>query len=227
MLKPGDVVLEMGGAKLDPTGYYEHPLYGRMLFALLFSDGRQPGDTMPVKVLRDGERLDLQLPLRAMRPEQDRVPPYVFGRGPDYVVVGGLVFEELTRPYLGAWGDWARRAPPRLLVAIDREPDEAGTEPQRIVLLSSVLPDAANLGYQELRDLIVERVNGRPVASLADVRRALAAPEGGFQVVDFVAGPGVHPRGPGRRGSPGRRRTPPPGLRGREARLRRALIPPY
>ena len=143
------------------------------------------------------------------------------------MVVGGLVFEELTRPYLGAWGDWARRAPPRLLVAIDREPDEAGTEPQRIVLLSSVLPDAANLGYQELRDLIVERVNGRPVASLADVRRALAAPERGFHVVDFVAGPGVHPRGPGRRGSPGRRRAPPPGLRGREARLGRALIPPY
>jgi len=190
VLMPGDVVLEMGGAKLDPTGYYEDPLYGRMLFALLFSDGRQPGDTMPVKVLRDGKRLDLQLPLRAMQPEEDRVPPYVFGRGPDYVVVGGLVFEELTRPYLGAWGDWARRAPPRLLVAIDREPDEAGTEPQRIVLLSSVLPDAANLGYQELRDLIVERVNGRPVASLADVRHALTAPEGGFQVVDFVAGQG-------------------------------------
>ena len=106
------------------------------------------------------------------------------------MVAGGLVFQELTRPYLGAWGDWARRAPPRLLVAIDREPDEAGKEPQRIVLLSSVLPDAANLGYQELRDLIVERVNGRPIASLADVRRALNAPERGFQVVDFVAGQG-------------------------------------
>ena len=191
VLKPGDVVLEMDGAKLDPTGYYEHPLYGRMLFALLFSDGRRPGETMPVKVLRDGERLDLQLPLRAMRPEQDRVPPYVFGRGPDYVVVGGLVFEELTRPYLGAWGDWARRAPPRILVAMDREPDDAGEEPKRIVLLSSVLPDAANLGYQELRDLIVERVNGRAVGSLADLRQAFAAPEGGFHVVEFVAGQGA------------------------------------
>jgi hypothetical protein len=191
VLKPGDVVLEMGGAKLDPTGYYEHPLYGRMLFALLFSDGRRPGETMAVKVLRDGQRLDLQLPLRAMRPEQDRVPPYVFGRGPDYVVVGGLVFEELTRPYLGAWGDWARRAPPRLLVAIDREPEDAGAEPTRIVLLSSVLPDAANLGYQELRDLIVERVNGRAVSSLADLRQAFASPQGGFHVVEFLAGQGT------------------------------------
>jgi hypothetical protein len=191
ILKPGDVVLEMGGAKLDPTGYYEHPLYGRMLFALLFSDGRKPGETMPVKVLRGGERLELQLPLRAMLPEQDRVPPYVFGRGPDYVIVGGLVFQELTRPYLGAWGDWARRAPPRLLVAIDREPVDAGAEPRRIVLLSSVLPDAANLGYQELRDLMVDRVNGQPVGSLADVRKALASPPGGYHVVEFTAGQGA------------------------------------
>jgi S1-C subfamily serine protease len=190
ILKPGDLVLEMDGAKLDPTGYYEHPLYGRMLFALLFSDGRPPGETMSVKVLRDGERLDLQLPLRAMRPEQDRVPPYVFGRGPDYVVVGGLVFQELARPYLGAWGDWARRAPPRLLVAIDREPDD-GAEPKRIVILSSVLPDAANLGYQELRDVMVERVNGRAVGSLADLRQAVAAPRDGFHVVEFVAGQGA------------------------------------
>ena len=143
---------------------------------------------MPVKVLRDGQRLDLQLPLRAMRPEQDRVPPYLYGRGPDYVVVGGLVFEELTRPYLGAWGDWARRAPPRLLVAIDREPEDVGAETRRIVLLSSVLPDAANLGYQDLRDLIVERVNGRPVGSLADLRQAFASPRGGFHVVEFLAG---------------------------------------
>ena len=189
MLKPGDVVLELGGAKLDPTGYYEHPLYGRMLFALLFSDGRRPGDTMPVRILRDGQRLDLQLPLRAMRPEQDRVPPYVYGRGPDYVVKGGLVFQELTRPYLASWGDWTRRAPPRLLVAIDRDADAGEDAPQqRIVLLSSVLPDVANLGYQELRDLIVERVNGRPVPNLAALREAFGSASSGFHVIELVSG---------------------------------------
>jgi hypothetical protein len=191
VLKPGDVVLELGGAKLDPTGYYEHPLYGRMLFALLFSDGLRPGDTMPVRILRDGRRLDLQLPLRAMRPEQDRVPPYVYGRGPDYVIEGGLVFEELTRPYLASWGDWSRRAPPRLLVAIDREPEDGGAEPGRIVLLSSVLPDSANLGYQALRDLIVERVNGHEVSSLAELRQAFASTASGFHVVEFLPGQGA------------------------------------
>ena len=189
VLKPGDVVLELGGVKLDPTGYYEHPLYGRMLFALLFTDGRRPGEAMPAKVLREGRHLELSLPLRAMRPEQDRVPPYVYGRGPDYLVEGGLVFQELTRPYLASWGDWTRRAPPRLLVAIDRdEEDEAAAAPRRLVLLSSVLPDSANLGYQELRDLIVERVNGRAVASLRELREAFRAPQAGFHVIDLLSG---------------------------------------
>jgi hypothetical protein len=189
VMRPGDVLLELGGVKLDPTGYFEHPLYGRMLFPLLFTDGRHPGDTMPVKVLRDGQRLDLTLTLKAMRPDQDRVPPYVFGRGPEYVIVGGLVFQELTRPYLAAWGDWTRRAPPRILVAIDRDNDEeAAGGPRRIVVLSSVLPDTANLGYQELRDQIVEKVNGKPIANLQDLRRAFATPSGGFHVVDFLAG---------------------------------------
>jgi hypothetical protein len=191
VLHPGDVVLELGGARLDPTGYYEHPLYGRMLFALLFSDGRRPGEAMPVKVLRDGKRLELELPLRAMRPEQDRVPPYVYGRGPDYVIKGGLVFQEVTRPYLASWGDWTRRAPPQLLVAIDREPDDALAEPKRLVLLSSVLPDAANLGYQQLRDLIVSRVNGRAIRDLAELREAFAAAPSGFHVIELLPGQGA------------------------------------
>jgi hypothetical protein len=190
VLRPGDVLLELGGARIDPTGYYEHPTYGRMLFALLFSDGRRPGESLPAKVLRDGERLDLTLPLVRMHPERDKVPPYVFGRGPDYVIAGGLVFQELTKPYLGAWGDWAHRAPPRLLVALDREARELTPESRRIVLLSTVVPDAANLGYEELHDLIVAKVNGRPIGGLDDVRAALARPEGAFHVVEFVPGQG-------------------------------------
>jgi hypothetical protein len=162
-----------------------------MLFALLFSDGHRPGETLDVRVLREGQRLNLTLPLRRMRAEQDKVPPYVFGRGPAFRIVGGLVFQELTRPYLAAWGDWSRRAPPRLLVALEREGAEPTEKAPRLVLLTSVLPDAANLGYQDLHDLIVERVNGRPIGSLSDLRAAVASPQGGFQVVEFLAGQGA------------------------------------
>lgn len=191
VLRPGDVILELGGAKIDAQGRYEHPIYGKMLMALLFTDGHGPGDTLVAKVLRDGQRLELPLELKRMPPEQEKVPPYEFGRGPGYVVVGGLVFQELTRPYLGAWGDWTRRAPPRLLVALDREgafPDAASP---RIVLLASVLPDAANLGFQDVRDAIVSKINGRPVGSLDDVRKAVRNPQGAFHVIELLPGQGA------------------------------------
>jgi hypothetical protein len=188
VLKPGDVVLAIGATALDPSGQYEHPLYGRMAFPLLFTDGRRPGDVLPLKILRDGQRQTVSLTLRRMLPDEDRVPPYVFGRGPDYAVVGGLVFQELSGPYMGTWGEGGRRAPPRLLIANDRDGMEPTPERPRIVLLTSVLPDSANLGYQDLRDVIVDKVNGLPIGSMDDLRRAFAKPQGPFHVVEFLAG---------------------------------------
>ncbi|HSB62011.1 MAG TPA: hypothetical protein VLI67_09845 [Vicinamibacteria bacterium] len=192
VLQAGDVVLEIAGRALDPTGQFEHPLYGRMAFPILLTDGRRPGDAVPMVVLRDGERRRVVVTLKAMPAEDDRIPPYVFDRGPDYAVVGGLVFQALSGPYLGTWGDWGRRAPPRLLVAFDREGMDPSPERPRIVLLTSVLPDPANLGYQDLRDFIVDTVNGRPVGSMDDLRGAFREPRGGFHVVEFV--PGQTPR---------------------------------
>lgn len=190
VLEPGDVLLEVAGHKLDPTGQFEHPTYGKLLFPILITDGARPGDTLRCRILRNGERRDALVVLRRMPSEDDKVPPYILGRGPDYVVAGGLVFQELTVPYLATWGDWARRAPTRLLVAYDREGAEPSALAPRLVLLSSVLPDPANLGYQDLRDLLVTSVNGVAIGSLSDLRRALAGPVGSFHVVEFLPGQG-------------------------------------
>ena len=38
-----------------------------------------------------------------------------------------------------------------------------------LVLLSQVLPDAYNIGYQELRSLAVDSVNGQRISRLSDV----------------------------------------------------------
>ena len=75
--------------------------------------------------------------------------------------------------------------------------------------------------------MMVERVNGQAVASLADLRQAFASPLGGFHVVEFVAGQGASRAGARRGGSRGGRGPPPRGLRSRAARLAGALNPPY
>ena len=190
LLEPGDVVLEVGRRKLDPTGQFEHPRYGKLLFPLLLTDGARPGDTLRFLILRAGERRDVDVVLKRMLPDEDKVPPYILGRGPDYLVAGGLVFQEMSVPYLSTWGDWMRRGPTRLLVAYDREGAEPTPEAPRIVLLSSVLPDPCNLGYQDLKDLIVTRVNGVPIGRLEDLKRAFAEPKGPFHVVEFIPGQG-------------------------------------
>jgi S1-C subfamily serine protease len=194
VLEDGDVVLAVGSVPLDVTGQFQHPLYGKLSFPLLITDGRAPGETLDFEILRNGERKTVAVPLKRMSPDEDRVPPFVLGRGPDYAVVGGLVFQEMTGSYLATWGaDWSRRAPPRLLIAYDRDGAEPTAEQPRIVLLTSVLPDAANLGYQDLRDLIVTKVNGVSVGSLAALREAFQHPQGDFDVIDLLPG-----QGPGR-----------------------------
>jgi PDZ domain len=190
VLEVGDVILEIAGVPLDPSGQFEHPLYGRQSFGLLLTDGRGPGDTLAMRILRGGERKTVSMVLTRMPTDADRVPAYVVGRGPDYAVLGGLVFQDLSGPYLSTWGDFNRRAPPRLLIANERDGLFPTAEQPRIVLLSSVLPDAVNLGYQDLRDLIVVRVNGRTVGQLDDVRRAFRDPQNGFHVIEFLPGQG-------------------------------------
>src|SRR3990172_2425487 len=159
-----------------------------MAAGVLLRDGRRPGDTVEVVVWREGERHRLAMPLQRMPPEEDKVPPYDSGRGPDYLVVGGLVFQELHGAYLATWNDWRRRAPPRLIVALEREGALPTPERPRMVLLASVLPDAANRGYEQLHDLIVERVNGRTIGSMSDLRPAFAGPGGSFHVIEFLPG---------------------------------------
>jgi hypothetical protein len=193
VLEPGDVLLKVGGVEIDGTGQFEHSLYGRLSCALLFTEGHRPGDSLELGILRKRERLSVKITLRRMLPEQEEIPPYVIGRGPDYAVVGGVVFQELTAPYLAAASDGGRRPAPRLLIAMDREGAVPDPARPRLVILTSVLPDAANLGFQDLRDLIVTTVNGTAIGSLQDLRRALASPVGGFHVVEFLPG-----QGPGR-----------------------------
>ena len=178
VLEPGDVLLEVGGR--DPRSH--RPV-------------RAPGSTagclFPVLLHRRRAARAIRcacascgtasagrwtVRLKRMPPEQDdEVPPYVLGRGPDYAVSGG--------PRLpGALG-----ALPRHLGRLRTDGRPPGcswpttargrSRPRgpALVLLSSVLPDPGNLGYQDLRDLIVTTVNGRRVGTLDDLRRAFAA----------------------------------------------------
>merc|ERR1712023_225076 len=117
-LKKGDVILSIDGNDIDSRGNYEHPDYGKLSFSHLVRGGAKTGDTVSVDLIRDGEPTTVEVKLSRKPPEDYLIDPYMFDRGPRYVIFGGLIFQELTLPYLESWGeDWPNRAPFKLVYA--------------------------------------------------------------------------------------------------------------
>ena len=181
-----DVILEINGQGIDQDGDYDEPLYGRISIAHLISTKNFAGQTVELKISRDGEPRTLQVML-SHKPEEEYVSePYVIDHPPRYYVMNGLIFQELSRQYLKEWGgDWQKQAPQRL-VYLDRYQSSMIPEGRkRIVVLSQVLPVASNIGYEDLKYLVVTKVNGQPINSLDDLPKALEKPESGFDKVEF------------------------------------------
>ncbi len=187
VLRPQDLLLAVDGHAVDAEGYYEHPRYGRLRFTNLLVDGRRVGDVVPVRVLRGGKELDLDMPLRAYPTTARLVPWRRPGTPPAYLVAGGFAFRELDAAYLRTWGkDWRKNAPLPLMARFDIEDDEQRPDRRRFVVLMFVLPDEYNIGYDDLEDLLVGAINGRPVDSIEDVEEAFRHPVGGFHTVTFL-----------------------------------------
>ena len=118
-------------------------------------------------------------------------PPYALDEAPKYLVLGGLIFQELSRQYLKEWGpNWQREAPQRF-VYLDRFQSELFPgEHRRVVILSQVLPANTTIGYDEFAYLTVIKVNGKEIKSLNDLSDAVKQPsEGGFIKIDTEEDP--------------------------------------
>jgi hypothetical protein len=137
-----------------------------------------------MQIWRDGKPMDVTYRLPKYEYSTSLVPFGTYDQEPEYMIVGGLVFQPLTDSYLQSWGtDWRRRAPFRLYHYRD---EPATKERSALVLLSQVLPDAYNIGYQEQKYLVVDKVNGQRINRLPDLKQALEKPMNGYHVIEFV-----------------------------------------
>jgi hypothetical protein len=186
VLRPRDIILQIDGFDVDVQGDYKDPEFGQLLLENLATRGKWAGDEIKMKIWRDGKPVDLAYRLPKYGYAHSVVPYGVYDQPPEYLILGGLVFQPLTYPYLQRWGaEWERRAPFRLTYYT---PDEATQEQPSIVILSQVLPDPYNIGYQDQRYQVLQRVNGKRVHNLTDVREALKTPTDKYHVLDFLPG---------------------------------------
>lgn len=185
-MKPRDIILAIDGFEIDVQGDYRDPDYGNLLLENLATRDKRAGDKVKIKVFRAGKEMEIDYVLPKVDYTLEIVPMNVFDQDPEYVIIGGLLFQPLTVPYLQSWGaDWSRKAPFRLSYATREDPTP---EKPSYVVLSLVLPDPFNIGYQETRYLIVDKLNGKKISTLHDVILAKETPQDGFHVLEFREG---------------------------------------
>jgi S1-C subfamily serine protease len=187
----GDVLVAIGDKHVDPDGNYLNPLYGKVSITHLTTTEAYAGRSVTMTVIRDGQRKQLNIELFRKAPEDYAIEPYTIGKQPRYYILAGLVFEELTRDYLREWGaNWLKDAPQRL-VYYDRYQSELFPERRKIVFLTQILPTQETVGYEQLNNLVVTKVNGRQILSLDDFAEAVKNPIGGFHKIEFDEDPHV------------------------------------
>ncbi len=189
-LKIGDIVVGVGGNEIDPNGNYVDPLYGKIEFTHLITGRAFAGDTMPLQIQREGKAMQLDLALEHRAADEYVIPPYTIDRAPLYYVLGGLVFQELSRQFLREWGaNWLKDAPQRFVYK-DRFQSELYPEGnRRVVILTQVLPANSTIGYDDATYLTVTKINGRDVKSLVDLAEAVKQPLDGFIKIETEEDP--------------------------------------
>jgi S1-C subfamily serine protease len=168
VLKPGDTLLALGGQTIANNGTIRYRDLFRTKLDVALCD-YYVGDTLKLKVLRDGKKLSLKVELMPWSP---LVPRSQYDLKPQYLISGGLVFQSLTRHYLETWEDWWEKAPNQLLNEYYN-----GTKSKsrrEVVVLTQVLADELNLGYDSLDNQIVKKIEGKLVSDLAGMAKVMA-----------------------------------------------------
>ncbi len=174
-LQLGDVILSINGNALSRRGYYTSELYRQVYWSHLVRGEGAVNKAIDVSLRRGEETLSYEIKLQ--RPIDGLVPTDTIGSAPRYLIKGGLVFQELTKSYLQAYGeDWESKVPLNLLDAF-AHPEDYEQDTDRIVFLSSVIPTPATVGYEFLNSAIIEKVNGQPIRDIPSLIKAFQKAE--------------------------------------------------
>jgi len=171
VLRPGDVLISFDGTEIGFDGTVPFRSGERISFSYLVSN-KFIGEMARVRVLRQQEggkkpkELDVEFACGLPR---KLVPIHIQDRAPSYFIVAGLIFTQVTVPYLRSeYGkDYEWEAPVKLLDAMLHQ--SPGVPDQQVVVLSQVLAAEINIGYEEMSNSAVKAVNGRKITHLREL----------------------------------------------------------
>lgn len=174
-IKSDDVLHAVDDIAVDHRGFYLHPRWGMVPIGH-YLISKYAGDSLTLRFSRAGKVTSCTRVLRRYTSQDRLVPgPGNTSKTP-HVIFGGLVFQELSSDYLSAFGrEWQTKAPTPLMF-IYSYLNEATLTRRRLLILTNVLADSFNAGYEKISNLILNSVNGRQVASVDELKIHLKLP---------------------------------------------------
>ena len=185
-LRENDVVLEVEGYEVGSDSMIQYE--GNRVHAAILFDAVQHGESLNLQIWRDGQKLEIDLPI--YKNNADRISGNQYDVLPPYLIVGGVVFTELSNNYCNAHGnDWLKNFHNSVLYQLlyRAYQDEAGARAIPIVL-STVLKHPSNIDFGGPPKSILTKLNGQEIHSMQDLRHALEASEDDFHRFEFLSG---------------------------------------
>jgi S1-C subfamily serine protease len=160
ILQENDIVTKIAGFPVagDSTITVNPELQTNYKYAI---DLRQIGDSIEIEFSRNGKLMTEKLVAQKRQQSYSLVKQEAFDEIPEYYIYGGVLFVPLNMNLIMRWGpDWNRTAPVALLQA---RSEWSSPEKRELVVALQVLASDVNLGYHDLRNWVVDTVNGEPI----------------------------------------------------------------
>ena len=183
-IKPNDVIMQVGDYPVDDDGTITYD--GNTVGVSAAVDLAQNGDMVPMKIWRDGQMIDVKLPVKVYADDDRQGNQYDVL--PHYYIYGGLVFTPLSLDYLKTFGhDWTDSAGRELIyeLAYRHLEDPKHWRPEAVVL-ASILDHSVNANFTTSGQTMVDKINGLRIERLSDVPKAFAATTGPDAIIEFL-----------------------------------------
>ena len=158
ILQKNDVLLKLDNKDIEYDGTIEFRKGEKTDFTYI-NQQKKYGDNLSYEIVRDKQRKLGTIRLENKKINYSVVTNVNFETPPSYLIFGGLLFEPLTNKYILSVGG--------ILNSI-YEKEGIYKNYKELVVLVRVLPFDVNLGYSDITNKIIVKVNGEPYKDFKD-----------------------------------------------------------
>ncbi|KAI5680384.1 hypothetical protein M9H77_01611 [Catharanthus roseus] len=177
VLKEGDVIVSFDDVRVGCEGTVPFRSTERIAFRYLISQ-KFAGDVAELGIIRAGEFTKVKT---VLNPRAHLVPYHIEGGQPSYLIVAGLVFTPLSEPLIEE--ECEDHIGLKLLTKARYS--MARFKDEQIVILSQVLANEVNIGYEDMSNEQVLKLNGTQIKNIRHLAHLVDSCKDKYLVFEF------------------------------------------